>query len=113
MNKSGQITRGWLWITYLVLVGIIIGVFIGYVSGQDDNVIMQEFYLNDITFLVNKILSSEFVIEYEYDIPEEFFVEITEDEVIVILDKRKISKNRLQGDIFSKIEDNKIILRRA
>jgi len=113
MNKLGQITRGWLWITYLVLVGIIIGVFIGYVSGQNENAVIQDFYLNDITFLVNKIMSSHFEVEYTYEIPKEFFVEITDKEVVVILDRRKISKKHIQGEIISELSNNKIILRKA
>lgn len=114
MNKSGQTERAWLWVVYLVLVGISIGIFMNYVTGQDQSSVMQEFYLDDTVFLVNRMLSSEFDIEYEYEIPEEFSVEIT-DKVKVSLDGYSMSKEYMESSykIVYEREGENLILRRA
>lgn len=113
MNKRGQTERAWLWVVYLVLVGISIGIFMNHVIGQDQNSVMQEFYLDDVTFLVNRMLSSEFDIEYEYEIPEEFSVEIT-DKIKISLGEYVMSREYIESSykIVYEREGENLILRR-
>jgi len=117
MNKSGQTEIPWLWVTYLVLVGIVIAGFMSYIGTQvDDDRTKHEFYVNDITFLINRILASKFDEEYNYEIPEKFLVKITEDEVKIEFQERILSKKYVKNgnyEISYEREGDKLILRRA
>lgn len=97
MNKKGQIERGWLYIVFLVLVAISVGIIFGFLSVQSDDSTKQEFYIKDITLLVNRILSSRFKVEDVYKIPEKFSVVITDEEVKIGLEKQVLSKKYIKN----------------
>lgn len=114
MNKTGQIETGWLWISYLVLAAIVVAVLMNYIGGQKSDI--QGFYLNDITFLVNHVLSSEFDEEYTYELAKDLAVEITEEEVKISFDGKTISKKYIKNENYKidyAVKENKLILRRT